>query len=107
MFSVVRSSTFADLNVTVWSGLSPATIARRSRLLSSPRRAARHSLIEIDAVHVKSLKQVNFCRPCEWRSHHSGAWQVGIRYAHADVNDADINGGIRDGVTIGVTIGVT
>ncbi len=31
-----------------------------------------------------------------------GAWQVGIRYDHADLNNAGINGGMLDAVTLGV-----
>jgi len=32
----------------------------------------------------------------------SGAWQVGIRYDHADLNDTGVNGGILDAVTLGL-----
>lgn len=31
-----------------------------------------------------------------------GAWQVGIRYDHADLNNAGINGGMLDGITLGL-----
>jgi len=31
-----------------------------------------------------------------------GAWQVGIRYDHADLNNSGVNGGILDGLTLGV-----
>ena len=31
-----------------------------------------------------------------------GAWQVGIRYNHLDLNDQGINGGILDNWTAGV-----
>jgi phosphate-selective porin OprO/OprP len=31
-----------------------------------------------------------------------GAWQLGIRYDHADLNDAGINGGVLDGATLGL-----
>ena len=31
-----------------------------------------------------------------------GAWQIGIRYNHLDLNDQGINGGILDNLTAGV-----
>ena len=31
-----------------------------------------------------------------------GAWQVGIRYDHADLNNSGVNGGILDGLTLGL-----
>ena len=46
----------------------------------------------------------NFFKPnkCDGSISGMGAWQVGIRYNHLDLNDQGINGGILDNLTAGV-----
>jgi phosphate-selective porin OprO/OprP len=42
-------------------------------------------------------------RDLSFRSGGLGAWELGVRYSHVDLNDGSVSGGVMDLATLGVT----